>query len=190
MKKLRPVACPAAPAPPYLFLLIPSAHPTFNLSTFLPCPHNGPHLPNLLEALAPNLSLLFSRLLLARWEQMQAMSEPPCIATAHETPFGPVIQYDGELVLSNPFLTSRAGTRVIRKNLCFDLFSGVRFDSCEWKSGAKLSSEGAYFSGALARPSSWLHVNYLPSFANSYSSFKLILTLSSKQLHSLPRDGQ
>jgi hypothetical protein len=103
MEQLQPVACPAAPAPPiYSSSSPPSAHPTVNLNTFLPYPH----LPNLLDSLAPNISLLFSRLLLARWEQMQAMSEAPCIATAHETPFGPVIQYDGELVLSNPFLTS------------------------------------------------------------------------------------
>jgi hypothetical protein len=37
---------------------------------------------------------------------MQAMSEPPCRATALDTPFGPVMQYDGELILSNPSLTA------------------------------------------------------------------------------------
>ena len=40
-----------------------------------------------------------------RWNDVLAMQEmPACVATAHQTPFGPVIQSDGELVLDNPLL--------------------------------------------------------------------------------------
>jgi hypothetical protein len=39
-----------------------------------------------------------------RWEKMEGMGEELCVQTAHETPYGPVIQIDGELVLENTAL--------------------------------------------------------------------------------------